>query len=291
MPLLPTTAEAATWQDLWQRPDQQAAQALREGHPKQAQQLARDPAWRGVAAYRAGDYAVSAEELQRAPGSDAAYNRGNALAKAQDYQGAIKAYDEALKLNPANTDAKTNRQAVEDWLQQQKQQQGETPDQQKQSGQGDDKQPSAKHDQGKPDKSDSEKQKSAQDGNESSDQQNQSQQPPSKNRPGQQQSGDQPKPQAVQESAEQKAKVEQAQQALKKQMDEALAAQPDKPGDKTSPHRLGELTKDDPQSKLPADIRHALQRVQDDPGALLRRKFELEYRQRHGGAQDEEGQP
>src|SRR5690349_24054664 len=45
-----------------------------------------DPAWRGVAAYRAGDYAAAADALQHAPGSDAAYNRGNALAKAQQYR-------------------------------------------------------------------------------------------------------------------------------------------------------------------------------------------------------------
>src|SRR6185437_15428217 len=71
--------EAGAWKNLWQRPDQQAAQALHEGHPEEAQRLARDPAWRGVAAYRAGDYAAAAAELQHAHGGDAAYNRGNAL--------------------------------------------------------------------------------------------------------------------------------------------------------------------------------------------------------------------
>ena len=43
------------------------------------------------------------------------------------------------------------------------------------------------------------------------------------------------------------------------------------------------------RDKLPADVRQALQRVPDDPGALLRRKFDLEYRQRHGGASPSEG--
>jgi Ca-activated chloride channel family protein len=51
------------------------------------------------------------------------------------------------------------------------------------------------------------------------------------------------------------------------------------------------MPKDDPDSKLPADIRQALQRVPDDPGALLRRKFELEYQERHGGAPSEDRQP
>ena len=299
LPLLPATAEAGTWQNLWQRQDQQAAQALREGHPKRAQLLARDPAWRGVAAYRAGDYGAAAEDLQHAPGSDAAYNRGNALAKAQHYRNAIKAYDEALKLDPANADAKANRKAVEDWL---KQQQKKPPqsqnksDQNKPSGQGQDKQSSAQQDQGKDGKSDSQNPKPAQDGSKPSDQQGEGKQgddtqPPRPDGSEQGHSSDQPKPQTAQQRAEQQAKTEQAQQALKKQMDQALAAQPAKPPEKGSPHQLGALGKDDPQAKLPADVRHALQRVQDDPGALLRRKFELEYRERHGAAPDEDGQP
>jgi Ca-activated chloride channel family protein len=294
LPLLPNTARAGTWQNLWQRPDQQAAQALREGHPQQAQQLARDPAWRGVAAYRAGDYAAAVESLEHASGSDAAYNRGNALAKAQHYQDAIMAYDEALKLDPGNADAKANRQAVEDWLRQQQKQQKQQPDKsgQNKSGQGKNKQSSAKQDQNKDGKADSRQQKSEQDGAKPSDKQGEGKQNDDKQKqPGQNQSGDQPRPQTAQQRAEQNAKAEQARQALKKQMDQELAAQPDKPAEKGTPHQLGTLGKDDPQSKLPADVRHALQRVQDDPGALLRRKFELEYRERHGGAPDEDGQP
>ena len=295
LPLVPVTAQAGTWQNLWQRPDQQAARALREGHSKQAQQLARDPAWRGVAAYRAGDYAAAAESLQHAPGSDAAYNRGNALARAQHDQDAIKAYDEALKLDPANADARANRKAVEDWLRQQqkKQQQQNKSDQKKPSGQGEDKQSSAQHDQDKDGKADSQKQKSGQDGGKPSEQQDKQGESgqPKQNQSDQNRPGDQPKPQTAQERAAQQAKAEQAQQALKQQMDQALAAQPDKPAQKGLPHQLGALGKDDPQSKLPANVRHALQRVQDDPGALLRRKFELEYRERHGGAPDEDGQP
>jgi Ca-activated chloride channel family protein len=71
-------------------------------------------------------------------------------------------------------------------------------------------------------------------------------------------------------------------------MDQALAG---KPSDQKPSHDLGAMAKDDPQAKLPADLQHALQRVPDDPGALLRRKFELQYQQRHGGATDEDNQP
>jgi Ca-activated chloride channel family protein len=72
-------------------------------------------------------------------------------------------------------------------------------------------------------------------------------------------------------------------------MDQALGKTQggDKP--QNGAHELGAIEKDDAQSKLPADVRQALQRVPDDPGALLRRTFELEYRQRHGGASPSEG--
>lgn len=292
LPLLPATAQATSWRDLWQRQDQQAAQALRDGDAKRAQQLARDPAWRGAAAYRAGDYAAAAQALPQAPGTDAAYNLGNTLAKQGEYQQAIAAYDHALQLNPANADAKANRQAVEDWLRRQQQQQPS--DQKEHEGRDGSKNQSSAGEQGKAGKQGEKNQPSAQDQAKSSDQPGQdgkSQDPSGKNESSQgkpdQRSGDQPAPQTPEQQAEQKAKAEQARQALKRQMDEALA----KPGDQQGAHQLGAIAKDDPQAKLPADLQHALQRVPDDPGALLRRKFELEYQQRHGGALNEDGQP
>ncbi len=298
LPMLPATAEATTWQDLWQRSDQQAMQALREGHARQAQRLARDPAWRGAAAYRAGDYPAAVLALQDQPGTDGAYNRGNALAKAKHYQQAIKAYDEALKLDPANVDARANRKAVEDWLRQQQKQQSS--DKQKREGHEGGKGSSSPDDQGKGGKPDAQ-QKPGQEGAKPSDQAGQQGKPKGQDHPGQDASardrsgksasGDQPKPPSAQEQAAQKAQFEKARQALKKQMDQALAGQPDNPSGKTSAHQLGAIANDDPQSKLPADLQHALQRVPDDPGALLRRKFELEYQQRHGGIPEEEGQP
>jgi Ca-activated chloride channel homolog len=294
LPLLPATVEATTWHDLWQRPDQQAAQALRQGHAKQAQQLAHDPAWRGAAAYRAGDYPAAAQALQQASGGDAAYNLGNTLARQGQYQQAIAAYDHALKLDPGNADAKANRKAVEDWLHRQQQQ--PQPDQNQHEGHNGSKGQSSAGEQGKSGKPDSQDQKSGQDGAKPSRQsgqdgnaqpQDQSGQNSSEDRSGKGQGGDQPKPQTEQQQAEQQSKTEQAKQALKQQMDQALAH----PGDKTQTHQLGTLTQDDPESKLPADLQHALQRVPDEPGALLRRKFELEYQQRHGGAPGEDQQP
>src|SRR5699024_7910736 len=83
------------WSSLWFNADQRADRALQAGRPEQAQRLARSPARRGAAAYRAGDYAVSAKAFAHAGSADAAYNRGNALAREGKYRQAIKAYDKA----------------------------------------------------------------------------------------------------------------------------------------------------------------------------------------------------
>lgn len=292
LPLLPGTAVAATtWKDLWQRPDQQAAQALQAGQAEQARQLARDPAWRGVAAYRAGDYAAAGQALAQAPGSDPAYNLGNALARQGQYEQALAAYERALQLDPANADAEANRRAVEDWL---RRQQEQSSDQKSHEGHDGDKNRQSRAKQGDSGKQDGAgrqagsgaKRPSDQQGGQGKSQDGEDQRPSSPGQSGQKDDHG-PKPQTAQEQAQQRAQAEQARKALKEQMDEALA----KPGDQQSGHQLGTLAKDDPQARLPADLRHALQRVPDDPGALLRRKFALEYQQRHGAAVDEDGQP
>ena len=118
--LAPTQpAMAFSWDELWQRKDQQAAQALHKGEYEKATRLAGDPAYRGSALYRQGDYEKAVEEFKRAPGADASYNRGNALARLSKYKDAISAYDQALELRPDMEDALANKAAVEALLNQQ----------------------------------------------------------------------------------------------------------------------------------------------------------------------------
>ncbi len=135
---VPDPARAFGWDDLWQRPDQQAAAALRAGDAARAAQLARDPMQQGAALYRGGDLPQALERFRQGDSGDAHYNRGNALAKLGQYPEAISAYEEALARQPDMDDAAYNKAQVEALL---KKRQEQPQPQQGQQGQS---QPSGK---------------------------------------------------------------------------------------------------------------------------------------------------
>ncbi len=119
----PPSASAGWWDDTWQRKDQQAYQALQVDDAEKAAALAVDPALSGQAWYRSGEHANAVEAWSRLDEADAHYNRGNALAHLGEYEAAIKAYDEALAIEPDMEDALANRALLEQMKQQQEQQQ------------------------------------------------------------------------------------------------------------------------------------------------------------------------
>lgn len=318
LPWLPSSARAGGWRDWWQRPDQQAASAMRHGQATKAQQLAQDPALRGAAAYRAKDYAAAVQALQHAQGTDAQYNLGNSLAQLGRYPEAIKAYDRALQLDPHNADALANRKLVEAALRSRQQPQPSSAPSQSSTGQGGQNPPNGQSG------SSSAQQQAGQDGSSQSKRQpasstdNQANSGPSsqsqhgqnpaqsanaaqsassasagKQQPDRQQASagqDAPSQAPAPASSTERAQAAKAQQGLQAQMNRALASAPRQAI--TAPaHELGAVDSDDPLSRLPNDVRRDLQRVPDDPGALLRKKFELEYRQRMGAQPVEGDQP
>ena len=120
--VLPPPASALTLQDLWLRPDQQGMRLLQAQRPADAAQRFDDPQWQGYARYLAGDFAGAAEQFAKSDTPSAHFNRGNALARNDELQAAIEAYDQALELDPDLASARRNKAIVEALLRQREEQ-------------------------------------------------------------------------------------------------------------------------------------------------------------------------
>ncbi len=250
---LPWQPVNAATQDWWRRPDQQAHARLLDG----------------VDAYRHGDYARATQRWTGVPGADAAYNRGNSLARQGDYDAAIAAYDEALRLHPGMDDAIANRKAVEAAKRRQPPQGNQAPGRQDGGGKGESKsnqQPPEQRRQGQGDSG-------------SGDRQSQAQPSPKDQRSAQpsvkpsQQDHEAPADPDAQRRAD-AAERQRMQQALKK-------AQAGSQGDVKRSQLQRAETAADRERRLANEA--WLRRVPDDPGGLLRARFRLEYERRQQG--------
>ena len=130
-------AQAAEWSALWQTPDQRGAEAYANENHAVAAGLFESPGWQGAANYRAENYdaAIAAYSALNTP--DGHYNRGNALALSGNYAEAIAAYDVTLATDPDHEDAIFNKEIVEQLLQQQQSEQGESQEGNNESEQSD----------------------------------------------------------------------------------------------------------------------------------------------------------
>ncbi|MCJ7555477.1 MAG: VWA domain-containing protein [Gammaproteobacteria bacterium] len=226
---LPAPQVRADESSLWLSPDQRAARLLESGDVANAASLFQDPRWKAVANYRNGDFQAAAKALEDRHDAISQYNRGNALARAGDFQGAIDAYTGALELDPRDDDARHNKELIEQQLQQ---------------GQGNNRDGEQSGDQGD----------SAQSGGQSQDSQ------------------------AAQDSDSQQTGQ---QQAPSDDTDPAQSDQQQGQGERGE----GEQSPMDAMSQAQKDeaaqaTEQWLQRIPDDPGGLLRRKFYYQHQQK-----------
>ncbi len=297
--LTPTKSYAFGWDDLWKNKNQQAYDQLQQQNATEAAQNFDDPEWKASAQYRAGDYEGAVQNFSQFDTADAHYNRGNALAKAKKLPEALKAYDEALKKQPDMADAKKNRQLVDDLIKQQKEQnqdqqsQDQNADQNKQDKQQDqqdkDKQDQPQQDQNNQQNQDSNDQN--QDDQNNQDQQNQSQQDQEqqkqdmknqaqKDQPNQQQDqnqqSDEQQQAEQQQDSEEKSEQEKAAQAAKQTEEEQQQEQAEQQQVQEATPKDDGLTDEERQA-----MEQWLRRVPDDPGGLLRNKFNYEHYKRN----------
>lgn len=244
--------------NLWLTPDQQAAKAFAEKHYQAAREHFTEPQWQGSAAYRAGDFETAAERFAQSDSASAHYNRGNALAKMGQLGEAIKAYDEALRRDPNLADAKANKTLLEKLA---KQQQSESQDSNDNSNDNSDANSDKSSDQNSEQSSDQKQDQPSQDQQQNK---NDNQQP---NTESEQSKPDQEP--SEQEQADQASKDEAEQERAKSKAEQANNQQ-NEPIDSEAQ----QLSEEQQQA-----LEQWLRRIPDDPGLLLKRKFNYQYQQ------------
>jgi Ca-activated chloride channel family protein len=280
MPVAMPTAHASTWSSLWANSDQRALHALQHGDAPQAQKLAGTPGIRGAADYRQGDYAEAARAFAQGDDARASYNLGNALAKQGAYTKAIGAYKQALRQDPGFEDARANLDAVEAWLKKHPPAASQQQDGHPQPGNDQSGSPSSQSGSGQ-------RQPSTSSGSQQAGQGAQSnpsatgQDRDGRGGPGQDGGA------SATEAERQRRQADEAARGLAREL-QGKHDDRRKPGSGKGAFALGQAEPRD-DSGLDASQRAILQSVPDDPGALLRRKFRLEWEQRNG-SQQENGQ-
>ena len=107
---------AASWllPRITREPDQfeVALELIETGRARDAVFLMQDPVWRGIAEYRAKRYHRALAEMIQRESVLTLYNVGNAYALLHEWNGAIAAYEKALRLDPGHADATHNLEVV-----------------------------------------------------------------------------------------------------------------------------------------------------------------------------------
>lgn len=246
---------------LWKRSDQVQHQRLAEG----------------VQAYRKGDFATARRQFEGIDSDAGWYNLANTLAREGNYDEAIAAYDRALALHPGMADAVANR-AVVDAARKRRQSGGgqgqdqQTPPQKQQNrSQGKQNPQGQQPQQGQKDPGQGQPQpgQQGQPGQES-DKAQSSPQPGQRSRDGQQ------APPQVEDARAQAQADEQQRQRMQQAMQQAREGEAGKDG-KPVPGSEGRTPR---QREEQQAVEAWMRRVPDDPGALLRAKFQLENERR-----------
>jgi len=260
---LPKESYALEWQDLWQTQQQQAYQNYLQGNYQQAAKQFTDPAWQAAAKYKTSK-PVKEEDLLTAKTETGFYNQGNVLAKSGQFEKALEAYNQALKINPNNKDAQFNKELVEKALDKQKQQKN----QQQQSS---DKRQDSKD---KQDKGEQQSDKQQDQQQESEGQQGEDTQASEKQTPKESENQDN-KNEGQQEQPSKESKENT--QPNKLQQDKDPTAKSEKEREESEQQTAAANDERIKKNEQQQANEQWLKRIPDDPSGLLRRKFLYQY--------------
>jgi Ca-activated chloride channel family protein len=299
--LLAGSAQASPWSDLWYRRDQQGQRALQAGDSKRAAELFADPRRQAYAERQSQQYAAAAKRLEPFADADSQYNRGNALAKSGDLQGALNAYDGALKHadleSSLRRDAEYNRDLVARQLQSQKDRQhssserqpppndkenGKPPSNERKDGSGDSgsSTPPATAGSASPSQGDKNKPEGSAPSGSTPPSRSSSPSSPAQGKAGDEQREAKGTPQSTKDRNA--SSPEASQQAAGQQANVGRQEPPPGSASRSGAEQLnsGNAALGDslpPQTEQQIALEQWLRQIPDDPGGLLRRKFMIEH--------------
>lgn len=257
--LIPQTLQAFSWDSLWATPDQQAEHLFQEGKYEEAKEKFQNSDWLAATNYKLGDYEAAAHLFKMNDTVDGLFNFGTAKAKQGDFKAALDAYDELLREQPDNEDALYNKNLIEEYLKQQEQ---ENQDQNKEEDQKQIQEKEKNSGQNQ----DSQQQNDPSKDSDETDQADQQQQNDSARK-----DSDKAEKEPVAANEEQKNEKE-LQEQYSDQVDKSLEKELDPKEEKVLQEEL-----DEQKEQRQIDDRW-LNRIHDDPGGLLRRKFLYQYK-------------
>ncbi|WP_299975170.1 VWA domain-containing protein [uncultured Pseudoteredinibacter sp.] len=249
---------------LWYSKDQRALKAYQAQDYNKASELFKNPQWQALSDYQGGQFDKAAESLANlskdSQDPELHYNLGNALAKAGQFDEAIKAYDRALKLKSDFEDAKFNKELIEK-LKQENQQENDQNQQNQESEQQDSNEQ----------ESDSQQDEQGSDNKENAEDQQQDQESSdNSNEEAQDEPSDKPKENNEEENKEE-------QEAKSQQNDESDTQEQETEEEQAQAMAGPEESLSDEEKQA---LEQWLKQVPDDPSGLLREKFLYEERQK-----------
>ncbi|KGK00737.1 VWA domain-containing protein [Thalassotalea sp. ND16A] len=285
--------QANIWDDLWKTSDQQGQQSFDKQQYTDAATQFNDPLWQGSSFYKAGEYDKALEAYKRVDSVESWYNQGNSLAKLQQLDDAISAYDKVLAKQPEHADAASNKALLEQLQEQQEQEQSDqsqSSDEQEQNEQQQDNQQQQEQNGQDGENQDQSEQQSDQ---QQSDQQNEDQQNEDQQQQEQEQdSASQESPQGDQNpnenESEQQSRDNEQQNAEQNESEQeqnaaAQAENGEQSDEQQSQQQQSAALSDTPTAEELEEMQkheQLLRKVTDDPQLLLRNKMKLEYQKR-----------
>ena len=279
-------AHALSLNELFTSDNDRAMTLFNDDKFEDAAKLFDDKQWKAAAWYRVRQYQLAINLLENYDTAEAHYNRGNALTRQDEISKAIEAYSKAIELDPNHEDAKYNKALLEnrqnDDEPNQESPEGANPEQQEEDESKESEAASGGDaSQMNPEPQSQDQQQDATDTSENpSDGEQQTQSEPAEsdeqNQPSAQSTA-QDQPEKEQEQQQDQSQDRQQVEPNQKQEQKALErnnnedAQTDEEGNQ-------EANSNEQQPLSDQTVEQWLNKVPDDPGGLLRRKFKYLYK-------------